>query len=48
MVKRAVPSDGCCPAAKAVAVTAETGKVAGNLQPGLRGDVLGVLSNKSP
>ena len=46
VVQGAVPGDGGGPAAELVVVAGEGGQVAGDLQPGLGRDVLGVLADQ--
>src|SRR6202042_1222819 len=46
VVEGAVAGDGGAPPAEPVAVAVEAGQVAGDLQPGLGGDVLGVVADQ--
>ena len=46
VVQGAVPGDGGGPAAEVVVVAGEAGQVAGDLEPGLGRDVLGVLADQ--
>src|SRR5207253_1763823 len=48
VVEPAVPGDGRGPPAEVVPVSAEPAEVAGDLQPGLGRDILGVLADKDP
>ena len=46
VVEGAVPGDGADPAAEMVVVAVEGLEVAGDLEPGFRGDVLGVVGDQ--
>jgi hypothetical protein len=47
VVDRAVANDACGPATKRLRIAAEALHVADNLQPRLRGDILGVVADQS-
>jgi hypothetical protein len=46
VVERPVARDGGDPAAEVVVVTGKGGEVAGDLEPGFRGDILGVVADQ--